>query len=281
MLYLHRTAASPLNACIEAIWYCQNTPVPHALERVLPKGCAQLIINLKEDETRDYFVEGGRLCETRSSGTVLTGVHTRYHLIDLAETECVMGAIFRPGGLPAFFGVPAHETSGRDVPLDLLWGSGAGELRERLLEALTPAAKLDALESALAARWRPIAAHPAVTFALREIGAHPCESKVAAITECVGLSAKRFIEHFKNAVGLTPKQYCRIRRFQQALAAAEAGRDVAWTGIAADCGYFDQSHFIHDFRRFSGLTPTGYEVRRTQFRNHVKFLQSDVEALVR
>ena len=281
MLYLHRVPAAPLNASIDAIWYYENAPCPHALQRVLPTGTAQLIVNLKEDETRGYHIEGGRLCLTRSSGTVLTGMRTRYELIDSAETEHVMGVVFRPGGLPAFFGVPAHEASDRDVPLDALWGAQACGLRERILEAPQPMAKLDALEQALAERWRPRAAHEAVRFALSEIAAFPCESKVAAITASVGLSPKRFIEHFKGAVGVTPKQYCRIRRFQQVLAAAEQGIRVEWTQIAVDCGYFDQSHFIHDFRRFSGLTPTAYEARRTQFRNHVKFLQSDIEALVR
>jgi AraC-like DNA-binding protein len=281
MQYLHRIPAAPLNASIDAVWYYRNAPGPHALQRVLPTGTAQLIINLKEDETRGYHLGGGCLRQSRSSGTVLTGVRTSYHLIDAAETEHVMGVVFRPGGLPAFFGVPAHETSDRDVPLDELWGRQARTLRERLLEAPDPAAKLNALEKALAERWSPRAAHPAVRFALAEIGTDPCESRVAAITGCVGLSAKRFIEHFKGAVGVTPKRYCRIRRFQQVLAAAERGKCVDWTRIAADCGYFDQSHFIHDFRQFSGLTPTGYEVRRTQFRSHVKFLQSDVEGLVR
>ncbi len=281
MLYLQRVPAPPLNASIDTIWYCHNTPGPHTLQRVLPSGGAQLIVNLKEDETRAYHIVGGRLCQTRTSGTVLTGVRTRYELIDSAETEYVMGAVFRPGGMPALFAVPAHEACDQDVPLDLLWGPRARELRECLLAAPGPTAKLDALERYLAARWRPVAAHPAVTFALAEIGAYPCESKVAAITDCVGLSAKRFIEHFKGAVGVTPKQYCRIRRFQQVLAAAEQGQCVEWTRIAADCGYFDQSHFIHDFRRFSGLTPTAYEARRTQFRNHVKFLQSDLEVFVR
>src|SRR4051794_17260266 len=281
MLYLHRVPPPPLNASIDGIWYCRNTPGPHALERVLPSGTAQLIVNLKEDETRGYIIQSGQLCQTRSSGTVLTGVQTSYQLIDMAETEEVMGVVFRPGGLPAFFGVPAHESRDRDVPLDLLWGARAGELRESLLEAPDPTAKLDALERAVAERWRPCPAHPAVAFALAEIGASPCESKVAAITACVGLSAKRFIQHFTAAVGITPKRYCRIRRFQQVLAAAESGRRVDWTRISADCGYFDQSHFIHDFRQFSGLTPTGYEARRTQFRNHVKFLQSDMEAFVR
>jgi AraC-like DNA-binding protein len=47
-----------------------------------------------------------------------------------------------------------------------------------------------------------------------------------------------------------------------------------WTGLALDCGYFDQAHLIHEFREFSGLTPTAYEAQRTTFQNHVTFLQS-------
>src|SRR6185436_10285232 len=130
MLFLQRVPAAPLNASIDAIWYCQNAPGPHSLERVMPTGTAQLIVNLKEDETRGYSIEDGRLCQTRSSGTVLTGVQTSYHLIDAAETECVMGVVFRPGRMSALFAVPAHESCDRDVPLDLLWGARTGELRE-------------------------------------------------------------------------------------------------------------------------------------------------------
>jgi AraC-like DNA-binding protein len=99
------------------------------------------------------------------------------------------------------------------------------------------------------------------------------------VTEMSNLSPKRFIEKFKAAVGVTPKHYCRILRFQQTLAQAENGRRVDWTHIALDCGYFDQAHFIHDFRSFAGITPTGYQAGQTQFRNHVKFIQSETISL--
>ena len=99
-------------------------------------------------------------------------------------------------------------------------------------------------------------------------------TSIAAVTDTIGLSAKRFIERFRMEVGITPKVYCRIRRFQRAVTMATRGRQVAWTQVALDAGYFDQAHFIHDFRSFAGLTPTAYQSARTWFQNHVKFLQS-------
>ena len=99
------------------------------------------------------------------------------------------------------------------------------------------------------------------------------------MTDSIGLSAKRFIERFREQVGITPKVYCRIRRFQRAVTMATRGRQVEWTRVALDCGYFDQAHFIHDFRSFAGLTPSAYQSARTSFQNHVKFLQSGADGI--
>jgi AraC-like DNA-binding protein len=91
------------------------------------------------------------------------------------------------------------------------------------------------------------------------------------VTERTGLSSRRFIQLFTNAVGLTPKQFYRVRRFQDVLHLIEKRKPISWTDIALECGYFDQAHFIHDFRDFCGLTPGKYLVQRGEFRNHVPF----------
>jgi AraC-like DNA-binding protein len=274
MLYLHRVPAPPLDAFIASIWFCQNEPRPFALERVLPSGAAQLIVNLKEDRTRMYHPETGAM--TAGGGTVLSGVSARYGVIDTAEQECVAGVCFRPGGTVPFFAAPADELCDAGVPLEFAWGRRrAARLREQLLAAPTPAAKLDSLERAMAEAWKACAPDPAVAFALDRFADRPEAARIAAVADRIGLSPRRFIERFKAAVGVAPKRYCRILRFQRALVGAERGRRVDWTRIAVDCGYFDQAHFIHDFRSFAGITPTGYEAGRTQFRNHVTFLQSD------
>jgi AraC-like DNA-binding protein len=274
MLYINRVPAPPLDAFIASIWFCERQPRPFALERVLPTGAAQLIVNLKEDRTRMYHPETGAMAA--GCGTVLSGVSSRYGVIDTAEQECVAGVCFRPGGTVPFFETPAHEVTDAGISLEFVWGRRrAARLREQLLASRTPTAKLDTLERAMAEAWKSSALDPAVAFALDQFAERPEAARIAAVTDRIDLSPKRFIERFKAAVGVAPKRYCRILRFQRALRGAERGRPVDWTRIAVDCGYFDQAHFIHDFRSFAGITPTGYEAGRTQFRNHVNFLQSD------
>jgi AraC-like DNA-binding protein len=183
--------------------------------------------------------------------------------------------VFHPGGAGPFFGRPAGELAGGDVPLECLWRpADAARLRERLLAAPTPSAAIGILEATLAARFDPPPPDTAVAAALAAFHRAPHAVRVEAVAEAVGLSRKRLLERFRDAVGLTPKQFCRVRRFQQALTQAHAARDVDWADVATSCGYYDQAHFIHDFRAFSGLTPTGYRAARTAFRNHVTFLQS-------
>jgi len=272
MLFVRRRPRAPLDQAIEAVWYFRRAPQPFALERVLPTGAAQLVINLKTDVTRAYDL---RARATTAPGSVLVGPRTTFEIIDSDEQEHVAGVVFRPGGTRAVFAPPAHEFGAGDVPLETLWTvAAAARLREQLLAAASPAAALDVLEQALLAAWRDRPAHPAVTAALAAFARAPYAVRVGDVAGAVGLSPKRFIERFRAEVGLTPKQFCRVRRFQQALSRAHAEREVDWTGVALSSGYYDQAHFIHDFRAFSGLTPTGYRAGRTAFQNHVTFLQS-------
>ena len=279
MQFCHRVPASPLDSFIESIWVYQNDPRPHALERVMPTGTAQLIVNLKEDQTRLYDPESPYR-SVSTSGSVLSGVHTRFQVIDTSEQDYVAGVAFKPAGTVPFFRVPAHEASDADVPLESLWGSRrAANLRERLLECRTIEAALDSFEAVLREIWRPPGPHPAVAYAIGAFDRTPSTTNVARVTDTIGLSAKRFIERFKCEVGVTPKRYCRIRRFQRALTLSHHDRRVDWTRVAMDCGYFDQAHFIHDFRSFAGITPTVYKSARTSFQNHVKFLQSATDGI--
>ena len=98
------------------------------------RGAVDRLATSKADRTRIY--QPGPNPPEQTSGTVLTGVASRYTLIDTAEQECVAGVAFRPGGTTSFFGLPACEMRDTVIPLEFLWGrSRAVELRQRLLEA--------------------------------------------------------------------------------------------------------------------------------------------------
>ena len=144
MRYRHRVPRPPLDAFIDSIWVYQNDPRPHALERILPTGAAQLILNLKEDETRLYDPEAPHR-SVATSGSVLSGVQSRFQIIDTSEQEYVAGVAFKPGGAVPFMRMPAHEASDADVPLESLWGPRrTAALRDRLLESDGIEATVDA-----------------------------------------------------------------------------------------------------------------------------------------
>ena len=129
-------------------------------------------------------------------------------------------------------------------------------MRQQLLESATPAAKARVIERALLDATRGVPErHPAVAFALNEFRGVPEGQRIADVTEQIGLSSRRFIEVFRKEVGLSPKLFCRVRRFQKVLGMISAGRGLDWAEIALTCGYFDQPHFIHDFQSFSGINP--------------------------
>ena len=81
----------------------------------------------------------------------------------------------------------------------------------------------------------------------------------------VGLSQRRFITIFKQEVGITPKLFSRVRRFQRALVLSRRSAAPKWSALALECGYFDQSHMIRDFLAFSGFSPTEYSARQRAF----------------
>ncbi|MGC9950147.1 MAG: helix-turn-helix domain-containing protein [Bryobacteraceae bacterium] len=265
--------APPLSEFVGLLWLYEGYQQPHKKERLLPDGSMELVVNLNEDLTRVYDPHEPEKFQTLR-GPVVVGAHSEFFVIDTAEQHTVAGVHFKPGGAFPFLGLPASALHNTLVSLEDLWGRLADQLRERLLEAATPQARLRVMERVLLARaaerWER---HPAVTYALREFHGLPHTRTIADVTGQIGLSAKRFIQVFSGEVGLTPKLFCRVRRFQRVLRRIGAGRPVEWAAVAADCGYFDQAHFIRDFRAFSGINPSAYIAQRTEHLNHVPLVE--------
>jgi AraC-like DNA-binding protein len=266
--YLYKPPA-PLDRFVEVIWTAVDKGRPHPRERLLPDGSVELVFNLQEERIPVYDGENGERLKT-FRGSVVCGPHSQFFAIDTAADFNVAGVHFKPGGAYPFLKLPGGEMHNQHVGLSDLWGAQAGEVREQLLASKTPRSKARVLEEALLAQLAgPPERHPAVAFALNEFHGAPETQKVAEVRYRIGLSARRFIELFRKEVGLAPKLFCRVRRFQKVLRQISVGRAVDWAEIALTCGYFDQAHFIHDFRAFSGINPSTYLADHTSHRNHV------------
>jgi AraC-like DNA-binding protein len=264
MFFRSHTPAPPLADFIEQFWYCADAPA-HLRGRILPNGTIELKVNLREDEVR---IDGP--ARRRLSGAVVSGVYGGFFVSDHAPHAALIGVHFRPGGAVPFLGVPAGELADTHVDLETLWGRSAAELRERLCTAATPEERFVLLERALTARLgRALARHRAVPIALAAF--EQPEARVRDVAAQVGLSQRRLIQVFAAEVGLTPKLYGRVRRFQRALALVRGVPAPEWARLAVECGYFDQAHLIRDFRALAGLSPVEYLRHRSEhvLHNHI------------
>lgn len=265
---LYRPMA-PLSQFIEFFWFHQDYLSTHRMERVLPEGTFELVINLDPIPRKLFDRDNlNRYREFRRAW--LSGTHSEFIVIDALPCASMMGIHFRPGGAAPFLGMPATELTDQVIETDAVWGAAANDLYQILLEQPTPDAKFQALEKFLlrVARGR-VEPSAAVRLALGRFLAAPHESSIGRIAAELGISHKHFIRRFRDEVGLTPKRFCRIRRFQQVLARIQQLKAIEWADVASTCGYYDQAHFIHDFHAFSGLNPSAYLTERGEYLNYV------------
>jgi AraC-like DNA-binding protein len=267
-LYLFRPPPL-LAAYVDTLCFYEGEASLHTKERRLPDGSVALVINLGHDTLGVAPPEHPNQFQ-RFSGGVLSGVHSQYAVLDATSLVTTISVQFKPGGAAPFLPMPASEVTNRAVELSTLWGDAAIDLREQLLAAPTPETKVHLLEHFLTrqAAWEQ-QPHPAVTFALASFQAGSARRSIAEVTAQLCLSPKRFFHLFKEAVGLTPKAYCRVLRFQEVLGLIERRQQASWADLAHTSGYFDQAHFIHDFQAFAGLSPSAYLAERGEHRNHV------------
>jgi AraC-like DNA-binding protein len=253
MALCRRDVCPELAPFVRSLWLADAYVAgPHRRERILPTGECSLILDLPR------------------GAAGISGPHIEAIEIETAAEFSVAGVAFTPGGIVPFVDGPATELVNQHVPLEVLWGGLAAELNGKVHDAKTPASKLAAMEQVLVElvrRGKP--GDAAVRYAIRAFDGGTVTDRVGAVVGRIGLSHRRFLDLFRSEVGLTPKQFARIRRFQRVLQHIRNGGRVEWTHVALSCGYFDQSHFIREFRTFSGVTPTAYSGASGPHLNHL------------
>ena len=225
-------------------------------ERMLGSGATHLVFRLSDHPVRLYDDLTERT-GTSVGHAVVGGARATFYLRDTPRRVRTVGAVLLPGAAALLFGAPADELAGRHTPLLDLWGlSAVEEARERLLEAADPERQLELFEALLAARLPAVRGlHPAVAHALARF---PSTGDVGAVVDETGYSHRRFIALFRGAVGLPPKLYCRVLRFQQALRLLATRPPPPLADVALAAGYSDQPHLNREFRELAGVSPSEY-----------------------
>ena len=149
-------------------------------------------------------------------------------------------------------------------PCDL-GANGRYTVREQLSALRDPMDRFRLVEETLLERLRdPISYHGAVRLGLAILMRTYGCAKIRDIAKAADLSRRRFIELFAADVGVTPKLFGRLQRFQHAVATAQSRSSVDWAQLAIECGYSDQSHLIHEFVEFSGVSPFDFWRRQNR-----------------
>jgi AraC-like DNA-binding protein len=218
-------------------WDLRGEP-PHEQE-TLPHPCVNLV------------VEAGR--------SAVHGVGTRRFAVLLEGRGQVVGAKFKPGAFFPWLRRPVSELTDRSAPLRALFGAEADLLEPAVLSARDDAAQVALLEGFLRARLP--ARDENVAAVVRDVQLalqHPEITRVEALTERLGTSARTLERRFRRYVGVSPKWVIRRFRMHEAADRVAEGTIVDWAALAQDLGYFDQAHFIRDFTAQIGRSPTKY-----------------------
>jgi AraC-like DNA-binding protein len=250
---------SPLSRFVRSFWLYQSRSQSFARARSLPTGTAQIAFDLSGD---GLFVPTSSPYDGAPTlaRALFNGADTRYIIEESGYAAHQLGVDFKPGGAYPFFGPPAGELRDAHLPLEALWSIRAvDEPRERLMQAQSLRERFDILEAVLLAHLaHPLKRHPAVNLALRAFSAAPRGPVIAQIADQLGLSHGRFIQVFRDEVGLSPKQFYRVSRFSWVVQRAIREERPNWAQLALDFGYYDQPHLTRDFQQFAGVSPGAF-----------------------
>jgi len=261
-----RRVDGQLRRFVASIWDYRVTVASEGRDRLLPNGQLGLILNLQSDRITVEDEHGRH----DYPGAIVAGPYSRPFFIETSQLGQTMGLTFRPGTAAAFLGLPAGALRNADLGLAELWRSGAEELRERLSQSKGPDERLSTLEQVLIGRLnRARQPDRVVAPALRYLEMTPERVSVGGLAKHFGITERRLAQIFETHVGLSPKSYHRLQRFYRVLRQIHGLRQVDWTTVAHEAGYYDQSHFNHHFREYTGLSPTEYLASQGPYLHHV------------
>lgn len=225
----------------------------------LPSKHLTFVISFDQQLELTVLPDGSH--RTMRFDAMVSGLHTTPAVIRHDGTQHGIQLSLTPAGARGLFGLPPAELAGQAVPLDLLWGTLAGELLDRLAAAASWTRRFDEVErvlvKALSARVDiPSGARPAAGEAYARLAARHGRLAIADLAADIGCSRRHLTAQFTSEYGLGPKELARVLRFGRSRQLMLQPNPRPLADIAAVCGYADQAHLAREWRALAGSSPT-------------------------
>ncbi|MFN7942128.1 MAG: helix-turn-helix domain-containing protein [Thermoanaerobaculia bacterium] len=251
---------APLDRWVEAVWTSRGEGV-FTQESILPRTPTEVLFALGETHwLRDPSDPARDRAYTRA---FVSGLHMTPLAVESPPDSEMAGIRLRPAGAAAFLRDSPSAIAGAVIDLDALLGSGVESLRDELAAVRDLRQRVLRLAAAVERHLGAAGELPAaIRRALAELRRSGGTVAIAALVADSGWSHRHFASRFRYAIGLGPKAFARIARFETAFSRLQSLSRVRWAEFALDCGYFDQAHLIRDFGELAGTTPTEILRRR-------------------
>ena len=259
-IFQTRIPDSFLKDYVQQFIYFKGYTPDHSIQRVVPDGSLYLIFEL--DGMPRYIIDNETLeKKTKRTRAWISGMHKNYITISALPDSEMYVIQFKAQGLFPFIQQKVDALSDKVVKPEAYFGEEVYTFRKALLSEDTPEGKFRLGETWLSQLFSP--AHlpkTEVLQVLEKIQSDPGLelNTITSLIQETGLSKKHFSSLFKKYIGLSPKQYQRVIRFNEILLSIQQKEQVEWTQIALSCGYYDQAHFIKEFKLFCGINPSEF-----------------------
>ncbi len=269
MVFQLHIPSYPLNQFVESFIYYRDYNPVHSVDRFLPDGNVNIVFDLTDYPK--YIYDNETLKEIQTCRNVwFSGMRNKYITIPSGKDSEMFIINFHKGRSYPFVQMPLYELTDSVVDAELVLTNEIMDMREMILSSSLIAQKFYVAEDYLTKKFRDkLIVNPFIEFAVNKIIGSPNQMSIEDISNKVGYSQKHLIKLFKDNVGLTPKGFLKIIRFQKAIEEIAAAKEINWAGIAYESGYYDQAHFINDFKVFSGFTPQEYLSKQYEHLNYI------------
>jgi len=262
-----------LSKYIESIFHFKDFVPDHSIERVVPTGHIFIIFELDGFE-RHTFDKDTLKSNATFTKVWISGMHKNYLSISAHQKSEMLVIQFKPFGSYPFFHFPIHELNEKVLSAEKIFGNEILELREEILKKQTSKEKFNITESWLAKRFQQDKIPSTKLLNILEKLQIESEANYSQVVENYSKTQKHLIDQFKKYFGLTPKVFHRISRFNNILQLINNKQTVSWSQIAYQFGYSDQSHFIKEFKEFSGFNPQEF-IKQDFTQDEVNFFPLD------